>query len=49
MARELYAYDGDALFEQVNLADEPGFQETVARLAALLPAAAASGVATEKN
>lgn len=48
VARELYTYEGDSLFEQVNLAAEPDSQETVTRLAALLSVAPASGV-TEKN
>lgn len=37
VARELYAYEGDELFERENLAGRPASQELMARLAALLP------------
>jgi iduronate 2-sulfatase len=39
MARELYAYAGDALFETKNLADEAAHREHREKLAALLPRA----------
>jgi iduronate 2-sulfatase len=42
VARELYAYNGDELFEIENLADYPGEQERCKQLAALLPASLAA-------
>jgi iduronate 2-sulfatase len=38
VARELYAYEGDALFETENLADHPAGASRLRELAALLPA-----------
>lgn len=38
VARELYSYRGDDLFETVNLADDPGEQARMRELRALLPA-----------
>jgi iduronate 2-sulfatase len=37
VARELYAYEGDELFETENLAEDPRQRDRIRRLAALLP------------
>jgi hypothetical protein len=37
VARELYTYKGDELFETINLAAEPAMKSRVEELAAMLP------------
>lgn len=47
-ARELYAYEGDELFERTNLASDPNFGAIMRSLATLLPPSSAAGPASEE-